>query len=72
MKFLKIDEVLTALFDLDNDSDRSEISFDSETTSSDEFLDVIPTLVDETKLEELCFRDTLFRYRCKLFVFSFV
>ena len=31
-KFLTTDEVLAALFDSDNDSDGSEISFDSETT----------------------------------------
>ena len=35
--FLTTDEVLTVLFDLGNDSDRSEIGFDSETTSSEEF-----------------------------------
>ena len=58
-KFLTTDEVLAALFDSDNDSDGSEISFDSETTWSEEFLDGVPTLVDETKLEEPCFQDTL-------------
>ena len=58
-KFLKTDEVLTQLFNSDNDSDGSEISFDSETTSSEEYFDVVPTLVDVTKLEEPCFRDTL-------------
>ena len=58
-KLLTTDEVLTSLFDSNNDSDGSEISFDSETTSSEEFLDVVLTLVDETKLKEPCFRDTL-------------
>ena len=58
-KFLKTDQVLTQLFNSDNDSDGSEISFDSETTSSEEYFDVVPTLVDVTKLEEPCFRDTL-------------
>ena len=51
--------MLTVLFDSDNDSNGSEISFDSETTSSEEFLNVVPTLVNETKLEEPCFWDTL-------------
>ena len=54
-KFLTTDEVLTALFDSENDSDGSEISFGDETTSSEEFVDVVPTLVDETKLEKPCF-----------------
>ena len=53
-KFLTTDEVLTAIFDSDNDSDGSEISFDSKTTLCEEFLDVVPTLLDETKLEEFC------------------
>ena len=35
--FLITDEVLTVLFDSGNDSDRYEIGFDSETTSSEEF-----------------------------------
>ena len=56
--FLTTDEVLTALFIWDNDSDGSEISFDGETTSSEKFLDV-PKLLDKTNLEEPCFRDTL-------------
>ena len=54
-KFLTTDEVLTALFDSDNDSNGPEKSFDSEATSSEEFLDVVPTLVDETKLEDHVF-----------------
>ena len=58
-KFLTTDEVLTALFDSDNDSDGSEISFGDETTSSEEFVDVVPTLVDETKLDKPCFWDSL-------------
>ena len=58
-KFLTTDEVLTELFDSDNNSDWFDIRFDSETISSDEFLDVAPTLVHETKLEEPGFWDTL-------------
>ena len=50
-KLLTTGEVLTSLFNSNNDSDGSEISCDSETTSSEEFLDVALTLVDETKLE---------------------
>ena len=41
-KFLTTDEVLTTLFHSGNDSDGSEISFGSETTSSEEFLDLQP------------------------------
>ena len=71
-KLLTTGEVLTSLFNSNNDSDGSEISCDSETTSSEEFLDVVLTLVDETKLEEPCFRDTLLDIYVSCFVLSFV
>ena len=58
-KFLTTDEVLTAFFDSENVSDGSEISFDQETISGEEFIDDVPSLVDETKLEESSFQDTL-------------
>ena len=57
--FWTTDKVLTALFNSDNDLGRCEVSFDSETTSGEELLDIVPTLVHETKLEEPCFWDTL-------------
>ena len=76
-KFLTFDEVLTALFDSENVSDGSEISFDKETTSGEEFIDDVPLLVDETKLEESSFQDTLldvdvtclFCLLCSIFLF---
>lgn len=59
-RFLTTNEVLNALFEADSDSDVSEISFESETASSEEFLEVLPSFVDEThQLPEPCFRDTL-------------
>ena len=71
-KSLTTDEVLTLLFDSNNDSDGSEISFDSETTSIEELLDVALTLVGEIKLEDPCFRDTLLAIYVSCFVLSFV
>ena len=76
-KFLTFDEVLTALFDSENVSDGSEISFDQETTSGEEFIDDVPSLVDETKLDESSFQDTLldvdvsclFCLLCSIFLF---
>ena len=59
-KFLTTDEVLTALFEAESDSDVSDISFDSETVSDEEFLELQLVFVNENKLgAEACFRNTL-------------